>query len=65
MTEHLWRVGFHSRPLETAWTAGWQYLNPSQLAGLGCLAVKTTPSLCVPHPSYAVENRAVMTKLAV
>jgi hypothetical protein len=29
---------------------------------LGCLAVKTTPSLCVLHPSYAVENRSVITE---
>jgi hypothetical protein len=40
--------------------------NPSQyLAGLGCQAVKTTPSLRIPHPSYAVENRVVVIKLVV
>jgi hypothetical protein len=35
------------------------------LAGLSCPAVKTTPSLCVPHPPFTAENRVVMTKLAV
>jgi hypothetical protein len=40
--------------------------NPSQhLAGLGRLLVKTTLSLRVSHPSYAVENRVVVVKLAV
>jgi hypothetical protein len=49
-----------------AWTAKWQYFNPSQrLAGLGYPAVMTIPRLCVRYPSYAIENRAVMTKLAV
>jgi hypothetical protein len=39
MTEHLWLrcVGFRNRPWGTAWTAKWQYFNPSQyLPGLGC-----------------------------
>jgi hypothetical protein len=68
MTEHLWLLvyGIPSLAAGTAWTAKRQYFNPSQyLAGLGCSAVKTTPSLCVHHPSYAVENRVVMTNLAV
>jgi hypothetical protein len=48
------------------WCMERHYFNPLQrLAGLGCPAVKITPSLCVPHPSHAVENRVVMTKLAV
>ena len=47
-----------------AWTAKWQYFNPSQhLAGLGCPAAKTTPSLCVPHLSYAVESRVCYDKV--
>jgi len=33
--------------------------------GIRLPAVKTTPSPCVSYPSYAIENRAVMTKLAV
>ena len=44
----------------------WQYFNPSQrLAGLGCQAVMTAPRPRVPYLSYATENRAVVTKLAV
>jgi hypothetical protein len=48
----------------TAWATQWHYFNPSQhLAGLGCSAFKTIPSLCVPHPSYAVENRVAIGEL--
>jgi hypothetical protein len=42
----------------------WDSMDRS-MAALGCSAVKITPSKCVLHPSYAVENRMVMTKLAV
>jgi hypothetical protein len=42
----------------------WLYFNPSQrLARLDCPAVKTTPRLCVPYPSCAIGNRAVMNFL--
>jgi hypothetical protein len=38
---------------------------PSQrLARLNCSAVKTTSGLCVPRPSYAVENRVCYTKVS-
>jgi hypothetical protein len=53
MTEHLWLrcVGFRNRPWGTAWTAKWQYFNPSQhLLGLGCQdnteSVRTSSVMC-------------------
>ena len=39
--------------------------NSQHLAALGYPTVKTIPSKFVLHPSFAVENRMVMIKLAV